>query len=133
MTKKELRQYSSIKAEIKQIEAEVKEFYETCVRPTMLDGLPRGNKKTDPTAELAEKAAKLHTKLLRKKYNLACLLEKIENGLDSLDSCERRVLREYYINNLEWEAVCAEIGYCRRQILRIHSRALRKMSHNVTY
>ena len=52
----------------------------------------------------------------------------IENALSKLTPVERSVIRFRYFDGLEWHQVCRRIHYEERQTLRIHARALDKLS-----
>jgi DNA-directed RNA polymerase specialized sigma24 family protein len=125
LTKDILKDYRDLKAEQKQIELEIKEFYDNCINPSVLSHSPKGTDISDPTAMFADKAAQLHVKLLMKKYEVMTALEKIEDAIEGLEPRERRLMREYYINGLTWEQVCVKMGYEWAQIHRIHGRALK--------
>ena len=131
MIKIKLGQYLALKAEQEQLEAEIKAFYETYIKSpsgslSMFD-MPRGSILPDPTAMFAERAARLHIKLLMKKYEVMEALEAIEDAVSTLEPGERLLMREHYINGLKWEKVCERIGYSWAQTHRIHRNAIRKL------
>jgi len=132
MTKARLGEYLDLKEEIVQLEQEIKYLYENCiVSPTKTLGDERvqgGKVISDPTALYAERAARLHTKLLMKKYALVETLEQIEDAIDKLSPIQRRIIREYYINGLKWEEVCDKIGYAWAQTHRLHREALKVLT-----
>jgi RNA polymerase sigma factor (sigma-70 family) len=132
MTKDILKQYLDLKAEKEQLELEVKEFYDTCLKPLVLTGMPGSGRLADTTAEFAGQAARLHTKLLYKKHEVAVALEALEDAIAGLNPRERRLMREYYINGLTWEQVCVTMGYEWAQVHRIHKQALIKLSKHDT-
>ena len=98
LTKQELNEYLDLKAEQEQLEAEIKEFYDSCIKSTMLISMSKGSTHTDLTTIFAEKAARLNTKLLVKKYDVVVALEAIEDAIDKLNPKTRRIMREYYIS-----------------------------------
>jgi len=62
---------------------------------------------------------------------LADLIEeqlRVEKAIESLDPVERMLMRLHYLDGLTWEEVAVEISYSWRQVHRIHSRALDKLS-----
>jgi len=132
MTKERLNEYLDLKAEALQLEDELKYLYESCIASPMGSlgdefGARKGGSVSDPTGLFAEKAARLYTKLLMKKYELVVLLEEIEDAIDKLEPIHRRLIREYYINGLKWEQVCDKIGYAWAQTHRLHREALRRL------
>lgn len=127
MTKEDLKKYQHLKAEIDQLKQEITDFYETCVRSPILDGMPKDDKVSDPTPKYAEKAAKFNDKLHYLQYKAILELEKIEDCIQNLEPRERRLMREYYIKGKTWEQVCVETGKSWRTVHRIHKNALRKI------
>jgi len=129
MTKDRLSEYLDLKAEVLQLEGEIKYLYESCIASPMgsLGDESRrgGGVISDPTGLFAERAAKLYTRLLMKKYELIVALEEIEDAIDKLEPIHRRLIREYYINGLKWEQVCDKIGYAWAQTHRLHREALK--------
>ena len=131
MTRDTLKKYWDLKAEAEQLETEIQYLYETCIASPRLDGnFGNGNSVkpvSDVTFKFADKAAKLHTKLLMKRYEIMTVLEEIEDAIDGLEPLERRLMREYYINGRKWSEVCEKIGYAHAQTHRIHKAILEKM------
>ena len=57
------------------------------------------------------------------------VLEKnVEYALDLLDPDERAVISARYIKNIMWDAMEFHIHYSRRQAIRIHDRALKRLA-----
>jgi len=133
MTKARLSRYLDIKAETQQLELEIEYLYQTCIASPLgsladLAHIKKSGSASDPTGLYAERAVRLHTKLLMKKYELLTVLEEIEDAIDKLEPIQRRVIREYYINGLKWEQVCDKIGYAWAQTHRLHREALRMLA-----
>lgn len=108
MTKEQLRQYQSIKAEISQIERRIEE----------LKGLGCEDI-TQPLRDIYQE-------------KLANLIEsqlKIEKAIESLNSTERELMRLRYIDGADWTEVAATIHYEWTQTHRIHARALAKIKN----
>lgn len=99
MTKKRLRAYRVIKAEIEQVQHmleyggthELKQHYTFCLKALADEQLA------------------------------------IEQAIQSLSNRERMVIRYYYIDGLTWEKVCVKMHYSWTQIHKIHSAALEKL------
>ena len=127
MTKSILKQYLDLKAEKEQIEFEIQEFYDTCVKPSILTGMPGSKRVSDPTAEFADQAARLHTKLRYKKYEMSVALEAIEDAIEGLQSRERRLMREYYINGLTWNEISQIMHYSVDYLWHLHSKAIKEI------
>lgn len=106
MTKEQLRQYQSIKAEISQIERRIEELKELGYEDI-----------TQPLRDIYQE-------------KLANLIEsqlEIEKAIESLNSTERELMRLRYIDGADWTEVAATIHYEWTQTHRIHARALRKL------
>ncbi len=120
MTKDILKQYLDLKAEKEQLELEIKEFYEDCIKPSLLTGMPRSKRLSDPTAEMADQVARLHTKLLYKRHEVSEALEAIEDAIDKLRPKVRRIMRDYYINDKKWEEIAIETHYSVQRVWQLH-------------
>ena len=131
MTKEQLRNYLSIKAERAQIQALLDEMEAALCSPAtpQLTGLPGAvafvggsaqERKADATMELralyAAKIAELAAEQLR-----------IKQAIESLEQTAYRALRHRYIEGLTWEQICVEMDYSWRQIHRIHAGALEQL------
>lgn len=101
MTKKELREYKLLRAEVEQ-----------------LARVPRQNL-VGPVAWgiYADKKAKCEARLIA-----------IENAIDALPVVERVALRAYYVQGMTWERVADLLHYDVRQVHRIHGRALQRLA-----
>lgn len=62
----------------------------------------------------------LHEKLITLENN-------IEEAFNILDPEERTVMTARYINNIIWDMMEFKIYYSRRQAIRIHNRAIKKL------
>jgi RNA polymerase sigma factor (sigma-70 family) len=102
MTKQDLKNYNSIKAEI--IE---------------LDRLSRQLDKhaTDALRDLYS----------AKREKLTAELRRVEQAIETLDPTERRLIRLRYIDALSWLAVSRRLNYSKPQAQRIHKAALIKL------
>lgn len=58
-------------------------------------------------------------------------LEDVDKWLDSLSEKEKKVIREYYINNNTWETVSEIIGFSSKQCGRIRNGAIGKIVEKV--
>lgn len=48
----------------------------------------------------------------------------VEKAIDALPDKERKVLRAYYIEGMDWEEAEKKLNYSRRHLYRIHDRAI---------
>ena len=102
MTKKELKNYIPLKAELADIERLIKRLNDL--------------KLLELTEIYVEKVTSLKEKLKR-----------IEEVLEGLEPVERRLMRLRYIEGLEWHQVANAIHYSWQQTHRIHAGALIKI------
>ena len=113
MTKEELEQLRSLKIEIKELEAELRDI------PKTTDSV-RGSTVNHPYIEHTiviegpdkkldrELYDKLSMKILKRKYEL----NRMEDWLDSInDSQMRTILKLYYKDGLTWKEVAFKIGH----------------------
>lgn len=106
MTKDQLRQYRSIKIEIRQIERRILEL---------------------ETLGLDDVVSSLHALYQQKLAELVEGQLKIEKAIESLAPTERELMRLRYIDGAEWVDVAETIHYEWTQTHRIHARALGKI------
>lgn len=132
MNKSQLKNYINLRKEVNQIEERLKEyeFKIGSVKSQIITGLPSAHGSTqnsneavvlsfvDLEREYIHKLAKLNTEIMQ-----------IETAISLLnDSAERQVMRARYIEGKKWEEICDIIGYSWSQTLRIHARALEKIT-----
>lgn len=109
MTKEELRQYQSIKAEICQIEQKIQDMERSQVYPDI----------TKPLLDM-----------YREKLQALVDIEiRVEKAFESLDPIERKLMRLRYIEGADWLDICDTIQYECAQTYRIHARALSKIKN----
>lgn len=108
MTKEQLRQYQSIKAEISQMERRIEELKELGYEDI-----------TQPLRDIYQE----------KLTNLIESQLEIEKAIESLNSTERELMRLRYIDGADWTEVAATIHYEWTQTHRIHARALAKIKN----
>lgn len=63
------------------------------------------------------------TELLRKKYDIALLIQKVNNEES------KRILELRYIKYLEWEVIADEMGFSRVHTIRIHNKGIEQMNN----
>lgn len=109
MTKEELRQYRSIKAEICQLEQKIHD-------------MEHNQAYSDITKPLLD--------MYREKLQALVNTEiRVEKAFESLSPTERKLMRLRYIDGADWLEICAAIQYECAQTYRIHARALSKIKN----
>lgn len=106
MTKETLQSYQALKREVRQ-----------------LDRLMRS-----PEAEATVRGKALGLLYKAKRDRLGVILQRIEDALDALEPTERIILRGRYVEGRSWTAICTDVHYSRTSAIRIHDRALRKLT-----
>ena len=127
--KKQLHSYRHLKAEQKQIDLEIQriEALMTSPRGAGLNGMPRGAGSGDPVHDSVSKKQSLKDRYNVLSEELAAAQSSIEDMIECLESEERKLMRHRYIEGLEWEEVCAAIGYSWSQTHRLHRKALNNL------
>ena len=92
------------------------EFYSDLIR----DSKKMGDRGIRHTEYYLRQVEALHEKI-------KILAQDVETALDTLDPEERAVLTARYIKHLMWDAMEFHIHYSRRQSIRIHDRAVKKL------
>lgn len=112
MTQKELSEYRALVAEKAQIEEMLDELDASPGRS------PEGH---------AIRGDEVHRLYIAKQAEINQKLLAIEGAIASLSPNERRLFRLRYLQGKKWDDVCDELGYCKRQVTRIHKKALSKL------
>ena len=117
------RRIERINEEIERLEAVA-----TNTSPS-LTGMPHNPSPT--TSRLEEAVVKILDKemeLKQEKDKLEALRKEATATIAQLEKPdERDVLYKRYLETQTWEDIAAEMGYCERQIFRIHASALKKL------
>lgn len=113
MTIDDLSKYHSIKIEIEQIEANIKEVEETSVGSPKLTGMPQGvGGVGNPVESVAIKKEKLEQLLKRKQDRLLDELLKIEEFLETIDDSNIRVIiRMRFIDGITWQEIGKKLNF----------------------
>lgn len=132
MTKEQLKRYTAIKTECKQLKALLEEIEGRLYDPKaqQLTGMPHAPSSTgggSAQERMADRTMELRAYYTEKIAELEAEQLRIENAINSLDPMARMLLRCKYIDGMTWEAVCCAIGYSWRQTHRLHSEALQQL------
>lgn len=132
MDKDNLKDYQGLLLEEKQLEEKLKmlESEAYSANSTNLDGMPKGNDISDPTARYAVKLQEIKEKLENKHIEVLTKLSEIETAIDGLRPLYRYIMREYYIYNKKWEQIAVDTHYSIQRIWQIHGEALRNIRAN---
>lgn len=95
--------------------------------------MPKSGQLSDLTSHLAIRWSQLRIRLLYKKDEISRELEYIEDIIKDLESIERILMRERYINGKEWEKICVIINYSWRQTHRLHSKILDELTEKLAH
>lgn len=133
-TRRFLSSYRVMKSEIQARERELALFIREMYNPlkaTVLDGMPRGGKRGDQTAQAAMGIQKSYEKMMREMQThieeLTQLKRRIEEAIEQLDEYERCVCYWRYIMGVYWADLPEHVGYEVAQCQRIEARALEKI------
>lgn len=113
MTIKELSKYHSIKIEIEQLNANLKELDNTSIGSQELTGMPHGTRSTESIVEsIVVKKLKLENILEKKKAKLLDEQLKIENFLETVEDCTVRIIiRARFIDGKNWHQIGKELNF----------------------
>ena len=125
LTRAILDGYLTLKADKEQIEDEIAEFYESCLKSSVITDAPKNPQITDSTATLAEKAERLHLKLKYKQCELAESFEIIVNSIATLEPNLRQVIFYKYIKDVKCADIATMMNYHESRIWQLHGDALR--------
>lgn len=128
MDKQTFQQYRQLCQEIRELEAE-KEALAAGNLPASWPVGELGGRGW-PADKVGEAAARLWqlTQLLAQRLNqLIALRKEIEKTIEALQPEERRLLRLYYIEGLNWEQVAERLDYSTRQIRRKQRQIMQQL------
>ena len=130
MTKDDLKEYTSIKKELKQIQFKLKELEErkTSIKSMIISDMnvqtSHNNNSIEDLLIKIEECIEEYNKKEIKLYNKQL---EIENCINNLEPIERVVMRMRYIDGCKWEEICYKIHYEWRKTHYIHKEALKKI------
>lgn len=134
MTNKEkkdyLKRYQKINKEIEQLLLEKSEILSlgTKITPTYTD-TPKGIGERDKVQSTIEKLEEQEEKIDKKIDLLHEVKTDIEKVIQSVEDDTLKLLLRYrYINGLTWEKIAVTMNYDYRWILRLHGKALNKLT-----
>lgn len=124
-----LREYQDVKREKEQLQHQLEELEAVLMQPRVqrLTDMPRNPVKGNPQEDMMVRHLELQELYSE---NLAELTEKqlsVEKLIEGLPPRLRTLMRYRYIDGLKWEEICVKMGYCWRQIHRLHSDALQAL------
>lgn len=128
MDKQAFQQYRQLCREIRELEAE-KEALAAGNLPASwpLGGLKGKGRHTDTVGEAAAQLWQLAQLLAQRLNQLVALRNEIEKTIEALQPEERRLLRLYYIDGLNWEQVAERLDYSTRQINRKQQQIMQQL------
>lgn len=135
MEKVELKRYLPLKKEAEELRLQAERLAKDIksLKAVAMDGMPKGNAVNDSIGNLVAKVDKLMRDYLHKYDEALCELYKIERCIESLDNeTERVLMSKRYIQGLNWEDICVDMNYSWRQVHRIHTQILNKISKDDT-
>ena len=131
MTKEFLKDHIIKLNEVKGLEFEINQMYQTLKSP-IITGMPAVHSPdADKIGNVLSKIQQKEIKYLAKLDVILNEEKEIETVIDELkDSRERTIMRYRYISGLEWEEVCVKAHYSWKHTHRLHSDALNKILDN---
>ena len=128
MDKRTLKSYLSLCREIEILRQERAELLNGGLGAANNDGLPHGSGVSNPTADIAARAAGIAAELSQKLNECIDLRLQIEQAVNALNEPrERELMRRRYIEGQRWEQVAYEMNYTLRHVTRLHGRILQRM------
>ena len=130
MTKDDLKEYTSIKKELKQIQFKLKELEErkTSIKSMIISDMnvqtSHNNNSIEDLLIKIEECIEEYNKKEIKLYNKQL---EIENCINSLEPTERIIMRLRYIEGKTFEQIAVDLNYSWRHTIRIHGKILQKI------
>jgi len=125
VTKQQLREYRDIKAQVRQLDEQIREwrYRASCCVKEVSSVTPGTSRWNDYLPHIIDKI----TECEKARDDKIVKLVNIEAALTVLDEREARIFRAYYIEGKNWDMVAHEMNYCVEYIIRIHGWALKKL------
>ena len=130
MTKDDLKEYTSIKKELEQIQFKLKELGErkTSIKSMIISDMnvqtSHNNNSIEDLLIKIEECIEEYNKKEIKLYNKQL---EIENCINSLEPTERIIARSRYIEGKTFEQIAVDLNYSWRHTIRIHGKILQKI------
>ena len=130
MTKDDLKEYTSIKKELKQIQFKLKELEErkTSIKSMIISDMnvqtSHNNNSIEDLLIKIEECIEEYNKKEIKLYNKQL---EIENCINSLEPTERIIARSRYIEGKTFEQIAVDLNYSWRHTIRINGKILQKI------
>ena len=130
MNKDDLKEYTSIKKELEQIQFKLKELEErkTSIKSMIISDMnvqtSHNNNSIEDLLIKIEECIEEYNKKEIKLYNKQL---EIENCINSLEPTERIIARSRYIEGKTFEQIAVDLNYSWRHTIRIHGKILQKI------
>ena len=130
MTKEDLKEYTSIKKELTQIQFKLKELEErkSSIKSMIISDMNvQTSHNNNSIEDLLIKIEECIEEYNKKEIDLYNKQLEIENCINSLEPIERIIMRLRYIEGYKWEKICVETNYSWEGVHKIHRRILMKI------
>ena len=130
MTKDDLKEYTSIKRELKQIQFKLKELEErkTSIKSMVISDMKVQSSHINNSIEdLLIKIEECIEEYNKKEIELYNKQLEIEKCINSLEPTERIIARSRYIEGKTFEQISVDLNYSWRHTIRIHGKILQKI------
>ena len=128
MTAKEyLLRYQEVKREIEDLDYRMAQLRLKYAAPSAINysDMPKAHNANHDLSEYVAKMDEMTDYMISKYTRLRGIEVDIYKRLDRMDNQdERELLRFRYIDGLTWDQIALKLGYSRRNVTRIHGRAL---------
>lgn len=130
MTKDDLKEYTSIKRELKQIQFKLKELEErkTYIKSMVISDMNvQTSHNNNSIEDLLIKIEECIEEYNKKEIELYNKQLEIEKCINSLEPTERIIARSRYIEGKTFEQISVDLNYSWRHTIRIHGKILQKI------
>ena len=130
MTKDDLKEYTSIKRELKQIQFKLKELEErkTSIKSMVISDMNvQTTHNNNSIEDLLIKIEECIEEYNKKEIELYNKQLEIEKCINSLEPTERIIARSRYIEGKTFEQISVDLNYSWRHTIRIHGKILQKI------
>lgn len=128
MTAKEyLLRYQAVKREIEDLDYRMAQLRLKYAAPSAIEysDMPKAHNTEHDLSEYVAKMDEMTDYMISKYTRLRDIEVDIYKRVDQMqDQTERDILRTRYIDGLTWDQIALKLGYSRRNVTRIHGRAL---------
>lgn len=127
-TEKYLYNYKSLKANIENMKAQIKEMDYNSLQGAGFEYIEDTGYKKSTVENTVIRIDKKRNDLKNRIKELECKLERIDRSIEVLNEIEREIVKGWYFEGRQWWQIAHKVKYSERHCRRIKANAVNKIS-----